>query len=167
MCCTKAEKQARREDVSASRPASPPPPHPISSLHAELITCRKHSPSSAGRPALTSTLPLLTKPQARGFSLCPSDSQACPVSWTHHPPAHPIIPIPAHASLLPLSCPASGQPAGPLHHITILFPFQHFPPSNPIWFIHVLTCLLSKQQPTPIFLPGEYHGQRSLAGCSP
>ena len=23
------------------------------------------------------------------------------------------------------------------------------------------------RQPTPIFLPGEYHGQRSLAGCSP
>ena len=24
-----------------------------------------------------------------------------------------------------------------------------------------------KQQPTPVFLPGESHGQRSLAGCSP
>ena len=24
-----------------------------------------------------------------------------------------------------------------------------------------------KWQPTPIFLPGESHGQRSLAGCSP
>ena len=24
-----------------------------------------------------------------------------------------------------------------------------------------------KQQPTPVFLPGEFHGQRSLAGCSP
>ena len=23
------------------------------------------------------------------------------------------------------------------------------------------------RQPTPIFLPGEFHGQRSLAGCSP
>ena len=23
------------------------------------------------------------------------------------------------------------------------------------------------QQPTPVFLPGEFHGQRSLAGCSP
>ena len=23
------------------------------------------------------------------------------------------------------------------------------------------------QQPTPVFLPGESHGQRSLAGCSP
>ena len=22
-------------------------------------------------------------------------------------------------------------------------------------------------QPTPVFLPGEFHGQRSLAGCSP
>ena len=22
-------------------------------------------------------------------------------------------------------------------------------------------------QPTPLFLPGEFHGQRSLAGCSP
>ena len=25
----------------------------------------------------------------------------------------------------------------------------------------------SKWQPTPVFLPGEFHGQRSLAGCSP
>ena len=24
-----------------------------------------------------------------------------------------------------------------------------------------------KQQPTPVFLPGKFHGQRSLAGCSP
>ena len=24
-----------------------------------------------------------------------------------------------------------------------------------------------KQQPTPVFLPGESHGQWSLAGCSP
>ena len=24
-----------------------------------------------------------------------------------------------------------------------------------------------KQQPTPVSLPGEFHGQRSLAGCSP
>ena len=26
---------------------------------------------------------------------------------------------------------------------------------------------LEKWQPTPAFLPGESHGQRSLAGCSP
>ena len=24
-----------------------------------------------------------------------------------------------------------------------------------------------KQQPTPVFLPGESHGPKSLAGCSP
>ena len=24
-----------------------------------------------------------------------------------------------------------------------------------------------EQQPTPVLLPGEFHGQRSLAGCSP
>ena len=24
-----------------------------------------------------------------------------------------------------------------------------------------------KWQPTPVFLPGEFHGQRRLAGCSP
>ena len=24
-----------------------------------------------------------------------------------------------------------------------------------------------KWQPTPVFLPGKYHGQRSLVGCSP
>ena len=27
--------------------------------------------------------------------------------------------------------------------------------------------LEKKWQPTPVFLPGESHGQRSLAGCSP
>ena len=26
---------------------------------------------------------------------------------------------------------------------------------------------ISEWQPTPVFLPGEFHGQRSLAGCSP
>ena len=26
---------------------------------------------------------------------------------------------------------------------------------------------LEKWEPTPVFLPGEYHGQRRLAGCSP
>ena len=24
-----------------------------------------------------------------------------------------------------------------------------------------------ERQPTPVFLPGEFHGQRSLVGCSP
>ena len=44
--------------------------------------------------------------------------------------------------------------------------------------IHVCVCvcvcvcgqirsLVQKQQPTPVFLPGEFHGQRSLAGYSP
>ena len=31
----------------------------------------------------------------------------------------------------------------------------------------LLTCLRKKWQPTPIFLPGEFHGQRGLAGYSP
>ena len=26
---------------------------------------------------------------------------------------------------------------------------------------------LKEWQPTPVFLPGEFHGQRSLVGCSP
>ena len=26
---------------------------------------------------------------------------------------------------------------------------------------------IRKRQPAPVFLPGESHGQRSLAGCSP
>ena len=30
-----------------------------------------------------------------------------------------------------------------------------------------LICWRRKWQPTPAFLPGESHGQRSLAGCSP
>ena len=31
--------------------------------------------------------------------------------------------------------------------------------SHPVW--------RRKWQPTPVFLPGKVHGQRSLAGCSP
>ena len=27
--------------------------------------------------------------------------------------------------------------------------------------------LEKEMQPTPVFLPGEFHGQRSLVGCSP
>ena len=40
--------------------------------------------------------------------------------------------------------------------------------SNPLLILK-LGCLHGgrKWQPTPIFLPGEFHGQRSLAGYSP
>ena len=33
--------------------------------------------------------------------------------------------------------------------------------------MHLCLCWKRKWQPTPGFLPGESHGQRSLAGCSP
>ena len=41
-----------------------------------------------------------------------------------------------------------------------------------IWEIQVLSLgwddpLEKEWQPTPVFLPGEFHGQRSLAGYSP
>ena len=41
-----------------------------------------------------------------------------------------------------------------------------------IWEIQVLSLgwddpLEKAWQPTPVFLPGEFHGQRSLAGYSP
>ena len=40
------------------------------------------------------------------------------------------------------------------------------PPGTP--YPITLKCVLSRsQQPTPVFLPGESHGQRSLAGYSP
>ena len=37
------------------------------------------------------------------------------------------------------------------------------------YYIRHFIYLLSRRawQPTPVFLPGESHGQRSLAGCSP
>ena len=48
------------------------------------------------------------------------------------------------------------------------------PPRNPLHplkvrrFMGYFPCLLwCKWQPTPVFLPGESHGQRSLASCSP
>ena len=167
MCCAKAEKQARRGEVSASQPASPclHTPFPVSmqsSSHVENTLL----PLPAGLPS-PPRCPCSPRPRHVG-SLSVSQTAGCVLSpGRATPPAHPIIPIPAHASLLLPFCQASGQPEGPLHHVTILFPSQHFPPSNPLWFNPVLVCLLSKQQPTPIFLPGEYHGQRSLAGCSP
>ena len=36
-----------------------------------------------------------------------------------------------------------------------------------VWFLGQEDPLEKKWQPTPIFLPGELHGQRSLAGYSP
>ena len=36
-----------------------------------------------------------------------------------------------------------------------------------IWFSHLSTYFTSGWQPTPVFLPGESHGQRSLVGYSP
>ena len=33
--------------------------------------------------------------------------------------------------------------------------------------IYIYISWRRKWQPTPVFLPGEFHGQRSLAGCSP
>ena len=167
VCCTKAGKHAWREDVSASHPASPRPhtPFPVSvqsSSHVENTLL----PLSAALPS-PPRCPCSPRPRHVGFLSVPQTAGRVLSPGHATRPAHPIIPISAHASLLPPFCPASGQPEGPLHHITILFPSQHFPPSNPLWFIPVSTCLLSKRQPTPIFLPGEYHGQRSLAGCSP
>ena len=34
-------------------------------------------------------------------------------------------------------------------------------------FIYLTLPWRTAQQPTPVFLPGEFHGQKSLAGCSP
>jgi len=36
-----------------------------------------------------------------------------------------------------------------------------------IWFSHLSTYFTSGWQPTPVFLPGESHGQRSLVGYNP
>ena len=35
------------------------------------------------------------------------------------------------------------------------------------WLVHVIYWLSREWQPTPVFLPGEFHGQRSLVGYSP
>ena len=34
------------------------------------------------------------------------------------------------------------------------------------WSVKGLAQAILKWQPTPVFLPGKSHGQRSLAGCS-
>ena len=40
--------------------------------------------------------------------------------------------------------------------------------SQPRWQISLLSFYKKLPwQPTPVFLPGKVHGQRSLAGCSP
>ena len=39
--------------------------------------------------------------------------------------------------------------------------------SSPVRWIGSLSVEFRKWQPTPVFLPGEFRGQRSLAGCSP
>ena len=36
-----------------------------------------------------------------------------------------------------------------------------------VWFLGWEDLLEEKMEPTPVFLPGESHGQRSLAGYSP
>ena len=36
-----------------------------------------------------------------------------------------------------------------------------------VWFLGREDPLEKEMQPTPVFLPGESHGQRSLAGYSP
>ena len=46
---------------------------------------------------------------------------------------------------------------------------NHLPAMQETWvqFLGREDPLEKKRQPTPVFLPGESHGQRSLAGSSP
>ena len=46
-----------------------------------------------------------------------------------------------------------------LSQVSFNFLFLHF---SSLWW-----CWRRKWQPTLVFLPGEFHGQRTLAGCSP
>ena len=39
--------------------------------------------------------------------------------------------------------------------------------ANPGFGTKYLVSWSRKWQPTPVFLPGKFHGQRSLVGCSP
>ena len=39
--------------------------------------------------------------------------------------------------------------------------------ANPGFGTNYLVSWSRKWQPTPVFLPGKFHGQRSLVGCSP
>ena len=52
----------------------------------------------------------------------------------------------------------------------VLHPAQHFTwfrrPGFDPW-VRYLQGIPWRRQPTPVFLPGEFHGQRSLAGYSP
>ena len=40
-------------------------------------------------------------------------------------------------------------------------------PEIPVQFLGWEDLLEEAQQPTPVFLPGESHGQRNLTGCGP
>ena len=107
----------------------------------------------------------------------------CPSSWwCHSTISSSVVPI----SSCPQSSPASGsfqmsqlftsggQSIGVSAAASVL------PMNNQAWFPLGWTGWISLQykglsrvfsrrkwQPTPVFLPGKVHGQRSLAGCSP
>ena len=101
--------------------------------------------------------------------LCPSPSprvcsNSCPLSrWCHPTISSSVVPFshlpsfPASRSLLMSGLPwwLSGEESA----------YQCRRPGFDPWVGMILWTRAS--QPTPVFLPGAFHGQRSLAGCNP
>ena len=74
-------------------------------------------------------------------------------------------------------CPSNSRSSLRLMFIESVMPFSHLIPCHPLLLLPPIPPSIRvfsnkshwkrKWQPTPVFLPGESHGQRSLAGCSP
>ena len=86
-----------------------------------------------------------------------AQSQSCPTLWTLWAITHQA----------PLSIDSPGKNTGVGCHFLLqgIFPTQGWNPS----LLHSPALAGGRRQwhPTPVLLPGESHGQRSLVGCSP
>ena len=66
-----------------------------------------------------------------------------------------LSPFPPRAGLPPLLVPGAHSPRARLRRVCMAVPF----------LVPVLIYRRRQWQPTPVFLPGESQGQRSLVGC--
>ena len=82
---------------------------------------------------------------------------------------HTILPSPQQCTRVPIS-----SPLGRCLSFSINFFFLKVTLLGMKWYLVILICIClmtndwrRKWQPTPVFLPGKFHGWRSLAGYSP
>ena len=69
-----------------------------------------------------------------------------------------------HSSVLAWRIPGTGEPGG----LPSLWGRTELDTTERVHFTHfILYHWRRKWQPTPVFLPRESHGQRSLEGCCP